>query len=262
MTPEERKLVADLFNRLASLEDAPRDPAAVDEINEGLEKAPNAVYALVQTVLVQDEALKRADARIRELEGGAEPQPQQETSFLGGLRDQILGRRDEARGSVPSVRPGGSAPGGISSAWRNTGSPGAAPMQPAAQAAPEPAHGGGSSFLGTAAAAAAGVVGGSLLMSGLRSMMGGGHAHAAYDSGGGRGGAPRGGGDGGELSRQAGLEDMGRAPRQAAYDDSSRANFAGGGDQGDDGYAEEGGGDDGDFDLGDDGGDFGGSSDD
>ncbi len=161
MTPEERKLVTDLFDRLASLEDNPRDPNAVDAINEGLERAPNAVYALVQTVLVQDEALKRADARIRALEGGAGEAPPQDTSFLGGLRNQILGRREETRGgSVPSVRPG--AP---STAWHNTGAP-AAPQPMQAQAAPEPMQqrgGMGGSFLGTAAAAAAGVVGGSLL---------------------------------------------------------------------------------------------------
>src|ERR1043165_9018360 len=78
MTPEEARLVTELFDRLATLEDAQRDPQAERLIKDGLRQAPNAPYALVQTVLVQDEALKRADARIRELEGelgiGAEPQ--------------------------------------------------------------------------------------------------------------------------------------------------------------------------------------------
>ena len=68
MTPEERKLVTDLFDRLATLEDAQRDPEAERAVMDGLCQAPNAVYALVQTALVQDMALKRADARIRELE--------------------------------------------------------------------------------------------------------------------------------------------------------------------------------------------------
>ena len=68
MTPQERKLIDELFDRLASLEKNPRDPEAVRAINEGLQRAPNALYPLVQTALVQDEALKRADARIRELE--------------------------------------------------------------------------------------------------------------------------------------------------------------------------------------------------
>ena len=69
MTPEERNLVTELFDRLATLENAPRDPDAERLIKDGLRQAPNATYALVQTALVQDEALKRADARIRELEG-------------------------------------------------------------------------------------------------------------------------------------------------------------------------------------------------
>ena len=68
MTPQERQLVDDLFDRLAKLENAPRDPEAMSAIMQGLRKAPNAVYALVQTALVQDEALKRANDRIQELE--------------------------------------------------------------------------------------------------------------------------------------------------------------------------------------------------
>ena len=65
-------MVSELFDRLAKLETAPRDKDAAGAIADGLARAPNAIYPLVQTVLVQDEALKRADARIRELEGGGE----------------------------------------------------------------------------------------------------------------------------------------------------------------------------------------------
>src|SRR5260370_19821623 len=108
MTPEERKLVIELFDRLATLEDAERDPEAERLIRDGLRQAPNAPYALVQTVLVQDEALKRANARIRELEGGGEA-PARDTSFLGSMRDSLSGAR-EGRGSVPSVRPGAGSP--------------------------------------------------------------------------------------------------------------------------------------------------------
>ncbi len=71
MTPQERQLVDDLFDRLAKMESAPRDPDAAAAIAQGLRDAPNAVYALVQTVLVQDEALKRANSRIQELEAGS-----------------------------------------------------------------------------------------------------------------------------------------------------------------------------------------------
>ena len=206
MTPEERNLVIELFDRLATLEDAQRDPEAERLIRDGLRQAPNALYALVQTVLVQDEALKRADARIRELESASEAEAApRDQSFLGGLRESVLGKR-EGRGSVPSVRPGEAAP--MSPAWQTA----TQPMQPmpAAPAEAPPAPGG--SFLGTAAAAAAGMVGGSLLLSGIRSMMG--HpsgAHAAFDPGSAASGSSPWSGAGGELSRQAGLDDVGRA---------------------------------------------------
>ena len=77
MTPQERQMVADLFDRLASLEGERRDPDAEGAIREGLGRAPNAVYALVQSVLVQDEALKRANTRIEELEHAAGSGPAQ-----------------------------------------------------------------------------------------------------------------------------------------------------------------------------------------
>ena len=81
MTPQERQLVADLFDRLATLEGSKRDPQAEALIGEGTRRAPNALYALVQTVLIQDEALRNADARIRELEGGDAGAPGQGWRF-------------------------------------------------------------------------------------------------------------------------------------------------------------------------------------
>src|SRR2546430_3528280 len=113
MTPQEQQLVADLFDRLASLEGQRRDPDAERLIREGLGRAPNSVYALVQSVLVQDEALKRAAARIEELEhaaaGGAE-HAQGSGGFLDNLRNVVMG---QPRGSVPSVRPGGQGSSGV-----------------------------------------------------------------------------------------------------------------------------------------------------
>jgi uncharacterized protein len=217
MTPEERKLVIELFDRLATLEDAERDPEAERLIRDGLRQAPNAAYALVQTVLVQDEALKRANARIREIEGGGEA-PARDTSFLGSMRDSLSGAR-EGRGSVPSVRPGGgstvTAPA-MSAAWRTGSQPTPPPPMSAPMAAP---MGMGGSFLGTAASAAAGVIGGALLLDGIRSMMGhhaGAHAavdpgaHAAVDPASSTSSPWSGDSAGGELSRQAGVDDVGR----------------------------------------------------
>ena len=119
MTPQERQLIDDLFDRLAKLESAKRDPEAMSAIMQGLRSAPNAVYALVQTALVQDEALKRADARIQELEAGAGQQAQgQPGGFLDSMRDAIFGQ-NQSHGSVPNVRAPEIA-GGNRPAW-NTG---------------------------------------------------------------------------------------------------------------------------------------------
>lgn len=223
MTPEERKLVIELFDRLGTLEDAQRDAEAERLIRDGLAQAPNAAYALVQTVLVQDEALKRANARIRELEQGGET-PARDTSFLGSMRDSLFGAR-ESRGSVPSVRPDAgpqASAAGMSPAWRT----GAQPVSPGLAPAAAP-MGMGGSFLGTAASTAAGVIGGALLLDGIRSMMGShGTAHAAFDPSTHAAFDPAAGapspwsGAGGELSRDAGLDDVGRGSAVSDTQDS------------------------------------------
>jgi hypothetical protein len=68
MPPQEQELVNELFHRLAQLESNPRDPSAERLIADVLRDPPHAIYALVQTALVQDEALKRANTRIEELQ--------------------------------------------------------------------------------------------------------------------------------------------------------------------------------------------------
>jgi uncharacterized protein len=248
MTPQERQLIDDLFDRLAKLESAKRDPEAMSAIMQGLRSAPNAVYALVQTALVQDEALKRADQRIQELEAGAgQPQQGQPGGFLDSMRDAIFGQ-NQSHGSVPNVRAPEMAGGGRP-AW-NTGQvlqQGQPPGQPGqygqpaygqpyggAQQQPSAFGGGGGSFLGTAAAAAAGVVGGSLLASSIRSMMGGGGNHQAFgDTGNHNGGIedrrPWGDQSGGSLANEAGINDIGSSSSRRAdnndYDSGSRQGF-------------------------------------
>jgi hypothetical protein len=225
MTPQELKMLDELFDRLASLESAPRDPDAVRAINQGLKLAPNALYPLVQTALVQDEALKQADARIRELEaelGIGPPQQPQQGGFLDSMRDTLTGKREQQdqRGSVPSVRPGTPQ-----SPWRNTTGMqgGGYPQEPGYAAAPAPQQApgaGGGSFLGTAAATAAGVVGGALLMNSFRGMFGGagqsggqGQSHSAFDSSGGNSGSG--------IARDAGVNDIGGSGRMASNDGGS-----------------------------------------
>ena len=85
-------------------------------IAQGFDRAPNAAYPLVQTVLVQDEALKRANARIEELEAALAGEPQPSGGFLENMRDSMFGR-EPSRGSVPSVRGSGMGTSGV---W-NTG---------------------------------------------------------------------------------------------------------------------------------------------
>jgi uncharacterized protein len=176
MTPQEQELVEELFGHLAELENSPRDPAAERVIADGLRRAPQATYALVQTALVQDEALKRANARIEELQAqlGGDEQAQQPGSFLDNMRDAVLGRRDP-RSSVPTVR-----------SQAQSSSTAAPPPNP--NAVGSPAFGSGGSFLGTAASTAAGVIGGGLLLNSIRSMFGqhaslGGQERSAFGSG-------------------------------------------------------------------------------
>ena len=225
MTPQERKLVSELFDRLQSLENTPRDNDAVDAINEGVDRAPNALYPLVQTVLVQDEALKRADVRIRELEEQLNGEPQQagQSGFLDSMRDTLLGKR-EPQGSVPSVR-SSSGESKWGSAYNQSadmplhGQPShGQPQQGQPQYGQPMQQSGGGSFLGTAAATAAGVVGGALLMNSFRGMFGGqqhGQADGAFDQQSGT--APWGQNSSkSDLARDAGVDDVGRGGRQAA----------------------------------------------
>src|SRR5690606_24435492 len=93
---------------LARIEAAPRDQDAEAAIAQAWQRAPNAAYALVQTVLVQDEALKRADARIQELESSGAAPEQPPGGFLDSMRDTMFGK-NQSRGSVPNVRPSGEA---------------------------------------------------------------------------------------------------------------------------------------------------------
>ena len=240
MTPQERQLVDELFDRLTKLEDAPRDPDAERAIADGLRVAPHAVYALVQTTLVQDEALKRASARIQELEGGEPQEPPR--GFLDSMRDTLFGR-EERRGSVPTVRPGGQGSSGVWGSGQGgpPPPPGYAGGPPPGYAGGPPAVGtGGGSFLGTAAASAAGVIGGAMLMNSMRSMFGSSHGSSAsaFDPGSSHG-SPWGGGGAGsaansDLARQAGIDDIGTSRSASRGDDSGdsgRAGFFGGDDQ-------------------------------
>lgn len=206
MTPQERELVSQLFDRLADLEGARRDPDAERAIAQGLARAPNAVYTLVQTCLVQDEALKAANAHIQELEAelDGEPETDRKAGFLDNVRETLFGRPETPgrAGSVPSVPPGYRA-----------APPPPGPPPPSGFAGSPPS---GGSFLGTAAASAAGAIGGSLLLDGIRSALGahrsGGPFAGSFDRGSADSGADRSpwrDTSGSDLAHQAGIDDVG-----------------------------------------------------
>lgn len=203
MTPQERQLIDDLFDRLAKVESAPRDAEAMSAIMQGLRNAPNAIYPLVQTVLLQDEALRRAAERIQQLEQGQTPEQGQSGGFLDSMRDKLFGQSNQARGSVPNVPPPatesrpvwnsgqvlqqsplqqsqGHYDQGYGQQGYGQGGYGGPGYGQGPYGGPQSPFGGGGSFLGTAAATAAGFIGGSLLMNSIRGMMGGGHHHQAF----------------------------------------------------------------------------------
>ena len=171
MTPQEQELVNQLFDRLAELESNPRDPNAERLIADGLRRAPHAVYVLVQTALVQDEALKRANARIEECRRRSAARSNSEAaasstacatpSSAGASREAPCHRYARKHNLHPQrLRPIDRRQD-IPRRRRPIWAPGMGP-----------AFGSGGSFLGTAASTAAGVIGGGLLLSSIRSMFG------------------------------------------------------------------------------------------
>ncbi len=220
MTPQERQLIDDLFDRLAKVENSPRDAQADRAIAEAAQRAPHALYALVQTVLVQDEALKHAEARIRDLSGEGAPAG---GGFLDAMRNALGGR-----GSVPTVR-GGTTP---DPRWNTGGALARSqPASPFANAQPqENAQRSGPSFLGTAAATAAGVIGGSLLFNSLGGMFGN------KDSGSAQAATPQtDNAAGSDLSRDAGANDVnGDNNRAGLFDDGDQYDAGDSGDFGGD----------------------------
>jgi len=156
MTPQERDLILGLFQRLTPPPAGDIDQEARDVIDRLGREQPLALHMLAQTALVQEHALKGAQARIADLEarlaqgapGPASAAPRR--SFLSGL----LGGGDEPAAARPGYMP----------------APQAAPV---ATASPGPwGTRGGPSFLQSALSTAAGVAGGALLFQGIEHLLG------------------------------------------------------------------------------------------
>ena len=180
MTPEERQMLAGLFDRVNAAGANSRDPQAETFINDAVRAAPHAPYVLAQTVLVQQQALEAAARHIADLEAAAAHAAQggqEQGSFLGNLGRSIFGggapsappppRQTMDQGypqQQPPQAPGYAPPPPSGYAPQRPGPWGGAP-QPAPpypqQGAPAyPQQGGGGGFLQNAASTAAGVAGG------------------------------------------------------------------------------------------------------
>lgn len=177
MTPEENDLISNLFERMRRQGLAEIDEEAAQLIARSMRANPDAAYQLVQTVIVQNMALERAEQKIADLEDevrAASSRPARSSgSFLGGI---FGGGRDAgadaapARQDVDSRRSAmGSVPGAGSRINREAAD--SSPWNAARAPTPLPERGArGGGFLGNAMTTAAGVAGGMLLADGIRGL--------------------------------------------------------------------------------------------
>ncbi len=246
MSPEERQLLAGLFERTKSAAASPRDQEAEAFINEQIKSQPAAAYLLAQTVIVQDQALQAANKRLQELEARVRqlesaPAPAKSGSFLGGLFGGGVGATQ-----APPPRPA-PPPGGPWGAPQQQGNYAPPPNYAAQGYAPQPPmapQGGGGGFLKGALGAAAGVAGGVLLADSIRGLFHGGAGGVGSNLGIGSGFEPGGGGvhetvinnyygDAAPGQEDAAYDDQGydAGPEDADYG-ADDGGFDGGGDGG------------------------------
>jgi hypothetical protein len=207
MSPEERQLLVELFDRIRQNANNPRDREAETFIAGQVRAQPYAPYLLAQTVIVQDQALRAANERLQQLEQHVhelEGQGGQQGSggFLGSLGSLFGGAdRGPPPSSVPPSRwsgPQGGAPGYAQGYGQSYG--GQQPYPPQGgpwSGGPQYQQAGGGGFLKGALGAAAGVAGGVLLADSIRGLFHG--AGNPLGIGSGFGGAGEGGLGGGDT---------------------------------------------------------------
>ena len=158
MDKNDQQAIGYLFEKLANVERQapPRDTEAESFIRDQIGRQPGAPYYMAQTIVVQEQALEAAQARIEELEHSASRQPS------GGLFGGLFGGGNPAprAGSVPRI-------------GRGTAAGAQQPFQQAQQ------QRGGGGFLAGAAQTAMGVAGGVLLANAIGGMFGADEAQAA-----------------------------------------------------------------------------------
>ncbi len=175
MTPEERQLIAGLFDRVAATASTPRDPQAEAFIGEAVRAQPHAPYVLTQTVLVQQQALENASRRLAELEAQVKAQatPPEETSFLGSIGRSLFGGGQPAPAAPrPNYEPSRAYAPDPGYQRQPAYAPPPPQAGPWGGQPPAPAPSGGG-FLQSALTTAAGVAGGVVLAHSLGSLFGG-----------------------------------------------------------------------------------------
>jgi hypothetical protein len=178
MNQDDRQLIADLFERMHSVEGLEKDHEAEAFIHQSMRQNANSPYLLVQSVLAQEVALQKAEARIRELEaqvgqvasgrssagfGAGEPAPWEALKAASG---------GTSAGAWGAPVGGAAASGQAASSRRSSAVPAAGRGRNGAGAErAQPQRGGG--FMAQAMTTAAGVAGGMLLARGISSLFSG-----------------------------------------------------------------------------------------
>ena len=105
MSPEERQLLSELFERVRTQANAPRDRDAENFIAEAMRALPYAPYFLAQATIMQDQALRAADQKIAGIAGRNRPTSAADAIGRAG-RGRVSGRpvRRRATGASASAR--------------------------------------------------------------------------------------------------------------------------------------------------------------
>ena len=261
MTPQERDVIAGIFDRLKQAANQPRDPEAERFIADRLREQPYAPYAMAQSVYVQEQALTNLQAQVedlqaqmRQLQSRPAEAPAQSGGFLSGIfgggaqpaRPRSVPAFPQRADQAPSGAWSGQQPGAMQAAPGQFGQGGQQQPGPwANQAAQQPPARGGGGFMASALTTAAGVAGGMMLGNVLtNAFSGGGHKpgeakpaeassttnqdagantqNAGYDDG----SSNQGNDQSNPASYQQAAQDE---PVDAGYDDGS-STFDGGGD--------------------------------
>jgi uncharacterized protein len=188
MTPEERQLLTTLADRIKNTPPQQEDGEAAQLLRQLVQERPNAVYLLAQTVLMQDFALRNAQAQIEELQRQLSwqqpPSDRGSGSFLGGQSGGQQYQPQSGSGSVPNVNPWARRtsaeypppPPEPAYPGYGQGGPGYGQSAPGyGQSGPVMQPSQTSGFLRNAATTAAGVAGGALLYQGISSLFSGHH---------------------------------------------------------------------------------------